>query len=171
MSFHVIFSIAQTVDQNKVRCSTKEIKIEGSEDPEIIETCIWRSYKSIEESYPNPQNGNYSYSENKIFKLINGKYVQIKKAQLFNQNKSALLSVLNKKVKKYYEEISKDPESSDCLVLISSAPVLSFEDFNISFNDKGISFSFSLGLSSACLSVDGDIISFTFKEIDTYLNK
>jgi hypothetical protein len=154
--------------QNIIVCSAKEQKIEGSEDPRTIKTCTWGNFKSISTGEADFK-GRYSYSS-KLFKLTNNTYVAIKNSQLFNENKTELLEILNQRIKKSFDEYSNDPEFKDCFDGIS-APHFSIDDLGIYFDDSGINFDVSFGLSGACMSVDGITISFKLDEIESYINR
>lgn len=158
---NIIFS------QNKINCIEKEQKVLGSEDPVIIKTCTFKNYKSIKTGEADYK-GRYSYTYN-LFKVVNGKNQPISNSQLFNDKKDQLLSIINTKIESFYNEISKDPENADCLPDMEYIMPYSFEKLNISFDNEMIEFSYSFGLSSACMNLDGDIISFKIPEIEPYL--
>lgn len=155
--------------QNKINCIEKEQKVVGNEDPVIIKTCTFKNYKSIKTGEADYK-GRYSYSY-KLFKMVNGKSLPISNAQLFNDKKGQLLSIINTKIEAFYNDISKSPENADCLPGLEYIMPYSFEKLNISFDNEVIEFSYSFDLSSACMSLDGDIISFKIAEIEPYLAK
>jgi len=164
-----ILSLATaTMAQTKIVCTEKELKSQDSEDPIIIKSCTMGNYKSISKGEADYK-GRYSYSF-ELFKYVNNKYVSIKNTELFNEKKADLLSIINQRMKKDFDEYLKDPENKDCLEGITS-PNISFEDLGITFNDSGINFNISFGLSSNCMAVDGTTITLKSEEVKPYLNK
>ena len=154
--------------QNTVTCTEKNVKAKGQIDPTIIKTCTWGKYRSVsmgESDYK----GRYSYTMS-LSKLTNGKYLKIPNDQLFNENRNGLLKLINQKIKKDFDEYFKDPENKDCFFGIEGFTYYQFEDLKISFSKTGIDISVSFGLSGACLALDGTIVSFTFSELNGFLN-
>lgn len=154
--------------QNPIICSEKEQIIKGSADPRIIKSCTFENFKSVSKGDADYK-GRYSYSY-KLLKLINNRYVEIKNSELFNENKNKLLAIINQKINEVYLEYLNNPETKDCFDGFTLTEV-SFDDLGIYFNDTGIDFSISFGLSGACLSVDGAIVPIKLDEIKVYLNK
>jgi hypothetical protein len=154
--------------QNTVTCTEKNVKAKGQIEPTIIRTCTWGKYRSVsigESDYK----GRYFYT-NSISKLVNGKFVKIENAQFFNENRNGLLKLINQKIKKDFDQYFNDPENKDCFFGIEGYTYNQFEDLKISFSKSGIDISVSFGLSGACLALDGTIVSFTFSELNGYLN-
>ena len=106
-----------------------------------------------------------------MFKLNNGKFVKIENSSLFNDKKTQLLSIINKKVKQRFTELSKDPQNKDCLSSVEKSPEYTFNQLGIYLEKDGFKFSYSFGLPDACTAVDGDLISFNINEIEPYLKK
>ncbi len=154
--------------ENVVTCSEQENKNEDGGEPIIVNTCLFKSYKTISTGTPDYK-GRYSY-EYELYKKINGKYVKVKNSALFNQNQNQLLTTINQKIQKDYIVFSTDPESKDCFDSVAP-PKFSFDELFIDFRDGKINFSVTFGLSSACMSVDGTTVSFTLDEIQQYLNE
>jgi hypothetical protein len=158
-----------SITSNKVTCTEKESKNEDGGDPILTKTCLYKKYKTISKSYPDYK-GRYSYEYSVFKKQENGSYVQIKNPLLFNKNKNELLSIINSKIEKDYKLYSNDPETKDCFEGASFTP-FNFDQLGIYFDDDKINFSVTFGLSGACMSVDGTIVSFNFDEIQKYLNE
>ena len=156
------------VDFKKIVCSEKEQKSQNSEDPILTKTCLLGIYKSTSTGEADDK-GRYYYSY-KLEKKINDKFTKIKNIELFNEKKSELLDLINKQIKKDFNEFSKDPEYADCFAEMNGSPKVSYEDLGITFTDSGIEFNISYGLSDSCLSVDGTTVSFKVDEILPYLN-
>lgn len=158
-----------SLTSNKVTCIEKETTNEDSGYPILTTTCLYKKYKTISKGYPD-YNGRYSYEFSLFKKQENGKYIQIKNALLFNKNKNKLLSIINFKIEKDYKLYSNNPEAKDCFEGASFSP-FNFDQLGIYFDDDKINFSVTFGLSDACMSVDGSIVSFNFDEIQKYLNE
>jgi hypothetical protein len=58
---------------------------------------------------------------------------------MFNGKKLDLLSLINAKIKKEYEQYAQDPASSDCFGQMSLVP-LTFEQLGIDFDNNTIIF-------------------------------
>lgn len=157
-----------SITSNKVTCKEKESKNEDGFDPILTKTCLYKKYKTISKGYPDFK-GRYSYEYSVFKKQENGSYVQIKNATLFNEHKNELLSIINSKIKIDYMSFFNDPETKDCFEGASFTP-FNFDQLGIYFDDDEINFSVTFGLSGACMSVDGTIVSFNFDEIQKYLN-
>ncbi len=163
------FVQGQTTTTNKIICSEKEQKIQGSSDPRVIKTCTWSNLKCISTG-ESDYKGRYFYTY-QWYKLINGKYVKTDKNQLFNENKNILLEQINKTIKNKYEDLSKDPENKDCLSMIDNLTIYTIDNLDIFIDKEGFMFSFSFGLPDACLAIDGDVIAYKIGEIEAYLKK
>ena len=169
LTFIAVLSLPITqLAQKPIICSEKEQIIKDSPDPRIIKSCTFENFKSVSIGDADYK-GRYSYSY-KLLKLINNRYVEIKNSELFNENKKELLAIINQKIKETYHEYLNNSETKYCFDGFTLTEA-SFDDLGISFNDNGIDFSISFGLSGACLSVDGTIISIELAEIKVYLNK
>jgi hypothetical protein len=79
-----------------------------------------------------------------------------------------LLSIINTKIRKDYNQFAKDPESSTCFEGSSFTP-FKFDELGIDFNGDDINFHVTFGLAGACMSVDGTIVSIPLKDIQKYL--
>lgn len=154
--------------QTNIVCSENKQKSQDSEDPILIKSCVIGNYKTISTDEADYK-GRYSYSY-KLYKNVNNKYIPIKNAELFNEKKVNLLAIINQRIKKEFDEYLKDPENSDCFEGVTT-PTVSFEDLGITFNNSGIDFNISFGLSENCMAVDGTIASFKLEEVLPYLNK
>jgi hypothetical protein len=156
-------------ETNKVTCTEKKSKNKEGGDPILTKTCLYKKYKTISKGQPDYK-GRYSYEYSVFKKQENGSYVQIKNAALFNENKNELLSIINSKIEKDYKTYSNDSETKDCFEGTSFTP-FEFDQLGIDFDVDKINFNVTFGLSGACMSVDGTIVSFTLEEIQKYLNK
>jgi hypothetical protein len=158
-----------SITSNKATCSEKESKNDDGGDPILTKTCLYRVYKTISKGYPDYK-GRYSYEYSVFKKKQDGSYVQTKNALLFNENKNELLSIINSKIEKEYQSYSNDPETKDCFEDASFTP-FKFDQLGIYFDEDKINFNVTFGLSGACMSVDGTIVSFKLDEIQKYLNE
>lgn len=154
---------------NNVTCTEQESPNAEGGDPLLTKTCLYKKYKTNLKGYPDYK-GRYSWEYSIFKKEENGGYIQIENAMLFNENKNELLSIINSIIKKDYMSFSNDPETRDCFEGASFMPY-NFEQFGIDFDANGINFHVTFGLSSACMSVDGTIVSFNFDELKKYLNQ
>ena len=158
-----------SIASNKVTCTEKEKENEYGDSPVLVKTCIYKTYKIISDGYPDNR-GNYSYEHSLFKKQENGSYVQIKNASLFNENKNELLSIINTKIEKDYKSYSKNSETKNCFENASFKP-FNFDQLEITLDDDKINFHAEFGLSIACLSVGGTIVSFKLDEIQKFLNE
>jgi hypothetical protein len=92
--------LGQTAVSSRISCNEKAQK--GT----VVKTCTWSVYKSVSSGEAD-QKGRYFYSY-QMYKSINGKYVKIEKSQLFNEKGDELLEAINRKIKEFYIELSKD---------------------------------------------------------------
>jgi len=152
--------------QTEIVCKETEEKIDGQSS--IINTCTWTNYKSVATGSDYKGKTFWSYE---IYKLINGSYAKIKNSQLFNDKKGQLLSIINKKIKTHFIELSKDPENKVCFSGVEKAPEFTFDNLDVFLDKGGFAFSYSFGLPTVCVAVDGDVISFKLNEIEPYLKK
>ena len=162
-------SAAKSQVPSPVACTEQESPNEEGGGPLLTKNCLYKKYKSITQGYPDYK-GIYSYEYSIFKKQDDGIYIQIKNAMLFNENKNELLSIINSKIKKDYMSFYNDPETRDCFDGASFMPY-NFEQFGIDFDANGLNFHVTFGLSSACMSVDGTIVSFNFDELKKYLNQ
>ena len=157
--------------QKVVNCIEKEKKVQGGGEPNLIKTCTWKNFKSVQTGESYKFQYYYSY---KLFKLVNNKYVAIKNAQLFNENLNYLIEVLNQRLKMDFEQHLKEPESSTCFEGVSTPEVTigdagtPFDNIGITFNSEQIDFSIPYGLMGACRGLDGTIISFSLDSMEPY---
>jgi len=163
------FVRGQVNNSNKIICSEKEQKIQGNPEPRLIKTCTWSNYKCISTG-ESDYKGRYFWSY-KWFKLVNGKFIKIDKSELFTGNSNSLLEAVNKEIKNKFDELSKDSENKECLSEIQGLPYYNMDNLEIFLDKDGFTFSYSLGLSMACLAIDGDFISFTVNKVEPYLKK
>ena len=157
------------IPSNKVTCTEKETKNENGDEPILIKTCLYKTYKAISKRFPDYK-GRYSYEYSILKKQENGSYLPIKNTSLFNKNKNELLSIINKKIEKDYNSYSNDPETKECFEGISFTP-FNFNELGIKFESNTIEFNVTFGLSGACMSVDGTTISMKLDKIQKYLNE
>ncbi len=155
-------------EKAKVTCNEKQKGNSEGGDPIQIKTCTYKNFKSITTGIAD-FNGRYSY-QYELFKKQNDKYVKIKNSEFFNQKQSELLSLVIKKIKKDYNDISKNPDTKECFEGMTF-PKYSINDLGIQFEDNAIQFNVTFGLSGACMSVDGTSVSFPLNEIEQYLNE
>jgi hypothetical protein len=162
------FVYCQNPNSNEIICTEKQQITQGETFPSIVKTCTWSNFKCIRTGDADYK-GRYHYSS-KWYKLVNGEYINIYNAELFNENTGILLEIINKKIKDYYNELSKIQDFKDCFSLIEKDRFYNIEDLELFFDEDGLTFSFSFRLPSACLSIDGNYISFSLNELEPYLN-
>jgi hypothetical protein len=151
-----------------VMCSEKEMPNPDAEDPIIKKTCLYKHYKTISIGAPDYK-GRYTYEYSLYKKQSNSTYIKVKNESMFNGKKLDLLSLINAKIKKEYEQYAQDPASSDCFGQMSLVP-FTFEQLGIDFDNNTINFHVTFGLSGACMSVDGASIAFSLHDIKQYLS-
>lgn len=166
--FMTNFVFAQVGSSNKVTCNEKEQKTQGNSEPTLIKSCTWLDYKCISTGWPDFA-GRYSYSY-QWFKMINGKYVKIDKSQLFSENSNELIERINEEANDYFFELYADSQNEDCLSDIEELPYYDLSNVEVFLDEDGFTFSYSFGLPTMCLAIDGDYISFSPEEIEPYLN-
>lgn len=159
--------VKSEASKNNVVCTETQEKTEGSEDPRIIQTSIWKNYKS-ESIGQADYKGRYGYTY-KLYKFTNNKYIEIENSELFNSKRTELLKIINQKIKRDFDDYSKDPENQDCFDGIS-CPNYTYSDLNIIFIESGILFNASYGLSGACMAVDEASVMLEWNEIEKYVN-
>jgi hypothetical protein len=76
----------------------------------------------------------------------------------------------NDKIQKDFAAFKADNNVKECLSDFDSIPKYEMDDLQISFYQDEIWFQVNWGLSGACRSVDGTIVSFKANEISKYLN-
>ena len=153
----------------KPSCIEKERKNEEGKDPILIKTCRIKNFKFVSTSYPDYV-GRYVYSEHEVYIFRNNKYVKTTNSKVFNKNQDKLVAAINKRILEDFHKFSADSSTKDCLTEIDSIPTYKMNDFEISFEGNEIWFEVHWGLSSACRSVDGTIVSFKLNDIKKYLN-
>lgn len=163
-----VFDLKSRNVSKNVTCTEQETQNEEGGGPLLTKTCLYGKYKTITQGYPDYK-GRYSYEYTLHKKDVNGSYVQIKNEMLFNENKNELLSVINSRIKKEYMSLSKDPETLDCFEGATFSPY-NFNQMGIDFDNTGINFHVAFSLGSACMAVDGTVITFSFDQIQEYLN-
>jgi hypothetical protein len=150
---------AQAQFENKATCSQKEEKMKGFPEPSIINTCTWLNYECVESAFPN-FNGRYNSSYT-ISKLINGKYVEITANDLFNEKKNILLERINVEAKKIFKEL-KAADPYNCLRDYETAPLYTFDELEIYFDEEGFVFCFGFGFDLYCEPFTEADIRYTF---------
>jgi hypothetical protein len=153
----------------KLSCIENEIKNEEGSDPMLIKTCIIKKFKFVSTSYPDYA-GRYVYSEHEVYILKRNKYTRTTNAEVFNKYQAKLLAAINKSILQDFHAFAEDANTKDCLEGLQSIPVYKMNDLEISFQGDEIWFEVHWGLSMACRSVDGTIVTFKVKEIEKYLN-
>ncbi|UAY53544.1 hypothetical protein [Ferruginibacter albus] len=152
----------------KVTCSEKLKRQGHGLDPIITKTCFLKNFKLVSIGEPDYK-GRYSY-EYEVYKKENKKFVPATNSEIFNANQEELLTLINKQIQADYKQYSTDSQTKDCFIGIDSIPFYKMNELGISFYGDQIWFNVTFGLSSACMSVDGTIVSFKLSEIKKYLN-
>jgi len=167
--FVLLMSSSSESQTTKLSCIEKERKNDEGKDPILIKTCLIRNFKFVSTSYPDYA-GKYVYSENEVYILKNNKYVKTTNSKVFNKNQYQLVATINNRILQDFQRFSADSNTKECLTEFDSIPTYKMDDFEISFEGNEIWFEVHWGLSSACRSVDGTIVSFKMDEIKKYLN-
>jgi hypothetical protein len=157
-------SIAQHI---KVKCSEKDMKNDDGNDPILVHTCYVKNYKFVEANYPDYV-GRYFDSEYEVYVRVNNKFHKTVYSKVFNKEQYKLVSIINDRIQKDYKEDLADPRVKECLDGLDSIPKYKMDDFEISFQKDEIWFQVHWGLSGACRSVDGTIITFKITDVEKY---
>lgn len=150
-------------------CSQAEVKKANQPDnPNIIQTCIWRGYKFVKTGNADYK-GRYTW-EYQVFKILdNNKEVNINNSDIFSVNQNVLLNEINNKINQNIEELKKDELNTECFQNYENH-IFTLDEMKINFFQKGfITFEVNFGLGGACMAVDGTEISIPMKEIEKYL--
>jgi hypothetical protein len=152
------------------KCIEEPTKYDENNFGTTIKTCSYKNIKFVEES-SSDYAGRSTGSIIKIYiKKSNGDEVEIKKEDLFNQNKQELLSVINSKLEKQFIELSKDQGEEFCFKDGPPFERLTFEDLVVNLVDSGFEFASINFFCDVCLWQRYTSIGFTFSEIQKYLN-
>lgn len=147
------------------KCEEREIPNSDGMEPSIERTCLFQDFKTHSVGEPDYK-GRYSYSYT-LYRKESGKYIQVSNATLFREDRLKELElILNRRIRADYMEMKKDAD--DCyegFVL----PEFLVNQMGIYFRDDQIFFSVSFGLSSACLAVDGTLVSLSISELKPFL--
>lgn len=148
-----------------IKCQKLEMENEFSGGPITLEVCKYDKIKIEKKGIPNYK-GQYSY-ETKIFlKDVNGRYSLTTNSKIFNNQSSVLHNMINTAFKKEYDKSFKLNPS--CFEGITFTPI-GLNEIEISMNDKEFTFSTDFGLCSACLALDGAMISISLDSIQKFL--
>jgi len=154
---------------NEVICSEKEMPNENDSDPIIIKNCFYKNFKTISKGIPDYK-GRYYYDYSVQLKQEDGSYIQVENASIFNDKKQELLSLINAKIKKEFILFSNDPATMDCFDG-QSFSTFNFDQIGVEFSEDEIYFHVDFGLGSACMSVDGTLVSFSLEEMGRYIKE
>ncbi|HYV55854.1 MAG TPA: hypothetical protein VE933_14800 [Chitinophagaceae bacterium] len=164
----ILFSLYSNSQELHVTCSEREISNGKEFDPTIVKTCWLKNFKIVSTGYPDYK-GRYSY-EQEAYVRRDEKLLKIKNSEIFNSSQIELDSIINKKIQDDYNSMRGDPDFKPCFDDIDSIPKYSIDEMLISFQGQEIWFSVSFGLTGACKSADGTIVSFNLALISKYLN-
>lgn len=153
------------------KCIEEPTKYDENNNEVTIKTCSYKNIKFVEERTRNES----KYSMFPIIKIYikksNGDEIEIKKEDLFNQNKQELLSLINSKLEKKFLELSKGPEGEEfCFKDGPPFERQTFEELQINLVDSGFEFSSSNFFCDVCIWQRYTSAMFTFPEIQKYLN-
>ena len=160
-------NIPDTSDNIQPSCLQTEKYNEGMDDSIIIKTCFFKRYKSVSTGTPDYK-GRYSW-EYEMFRMMNGRYMEVKNTEVFNDKQAQLMALINKKIHAEYKKYTADPETKECLDGVDITQQYAIDDLGIDFDNNQFNFSVSLGLDGACYVVDITTVSFNFGEIQVYL--
>jgi len=152
------------------QCIQKESKPNHNGDVTITKTCSYKNYRSVNVGTPDYK-GRSFWSSHLYVKQKN-RFVKIKNAVFFNQNRDALLSILNEKFQKAFKKDKSevtDADTKQCFEGVDKLRWYDWDDISIYFNGDSVVFDISYGLGDACYSQDGGGTSFTFDYLKPYL--
>jgi hypothetical protein len=162
-------TINAVAHQLPVVCESKEeTNPQSTEDPILIDMCLWDGYFSRTTSYPD-RYGRYSYSEYQLGIIDNGEMRIVNNDEFFNQNVTILESLINTEMRNQFDLNSKDPENSECLQN-QTMKNYTINNVGIRFIETNeIEFSISLGLGMHCLPIDQISATFPLSEIKKFI--
>lgn len=149
-----------------VVCREEVVVKKGVVNPEIINTCLWRSYQIIEKGVPDYK-GRYTWST-EISQKKGDTLIKITNADLFKADK---ISELEKMINLRLEEDFKALKISDaeCFSRRRYYPNFKLKDMRITFNDNSeISFEIEYGLSEACFAVNSASTNLKIVDLKEY---
>lgn len=149
-----------------VVCREEVVVKKGVVNPEIINTCLWRSYQIIEKGIPDYK-GRYKWTTEISLKKGDS-LIKVTNADLFKPEK---ISELEKMINLRLEEDFKAMKISDaeCFNRRRYYPNFKLKDMRIAFNDNSeISFEIEYGLSEACFAVNSASTNLKIVDIKEY---
>jgi hypothetical protein len=149
-----------------VVCREEVVVKKGVVNPEIINTCLWRSYQIIEKGTPDYK-GRYQWTT-EISVKKGDSLIKIKNVDLFKPEK---ISELEKMINLRLEEDFKAMKISDgeCFSRRRYYPTFKLKDMRITLNDNSeISFEIEYGLSEACFAVNSASTNLKIVDLKEY---
>jgi hypothetical protein len=162
----VVYNSSQAQNP-KLTCTEKERKTDYGTDPIIIKTCIFKNFKFVSTSYPDYA-GRYVSNETEVFVRVNNKYIETNNSDIFNGHQKKLLALINDRIQVDFKAFKADSNVKECFLDIDLIPKYQMDELRISFYKDEIWFEVNWGLSGACRSVDGTIVSFKLPEVSKY---
>jgi len=153
-----------------VQCIQKESKPNNNGDVTITKTCTYKNYRSVNIGAPDYKGR--SFWSSGLYEKQNNRFVRIKNAEFFNQNRVALLAILNKKFQEAFKKDKSqatDADTKQCFDFMDNLRWYEWDDISISFDGDSVVFDISYGLGDACYSQDNGSVSFTFAYLKPYL--
>jgi hypothetical protein len=148
-------------------CNEKVVAVQGSEDSSFIKKCNYKHFQfvSIAEA---DYKGRYSYTYELYQKNSKGKFSKIKNSAFFNSKIDELEEKLNKLIAFDYNNAANSEDSENCFEGFELQKY-SIDDVGITVSGDDINFNVIYGLSPACMSMNGTVISFKIFELEKYL--
>jgi sulfur relay (sulfurtransferase) DsrF/TusC family protein len=166
--FFFLNSYAFTTDTTwKLVCTEKEIKSKNKDviDPVIIKTCLLNDFRVIDTAEPD-YTGKYSHTY-RLQKKINNRFVSVKNSSLFKASAiTELESIINRQVKKEYEEYIADKELKSCFPIDYKLRYYKIDDLYISAQSiKQQKINFEADFEISCRNIGGSFTSFLLEAL------
>jgi hypothetical protein len=163
-------TVADTVSV-KLVCTEKERKSEnpGVTDPVIIKSCLLKDFKIVDTARPD-YTGKYFHTY-RVYKKISNHFVSAQNSILFKPTAIPELErIINRQVKKDYEEYIADKELKSCFPAGYKLRYYTIDDLSISvlsITDQKLYFEADFGIS--CINIGASYSSFSIKTLAAFL--
>ena len=135
-----------------VVCKEEIIVQKGTVDPEIVNTCLWRTYKIIEKGTPDYK-GRYKW-KTEIFNRKDDSLFIVSNEEIFKPEKiNELEKTINLRLKEDFEAMKIS--DAECFSRRKYYPNFKLKDMRLAFNDNSeISFEIEYNLPEDCFAVN-----------------
>jgi hypothetical protein len=149
-----------------VICKEEIIVQKGSTDPEIINTCLWRTYKIIEKGTPDYK-GRYKW-QTEIFNKKGDSLIIVSNEDLFKSEKiNELEKTINLRLKEDFEAMKIS--DAECFNRRKYYPNFKLKDMRLAFNDNSeISFEIEYNLTEDCFAVNSASTNLKILDLKEY---